>query len=97
MKTVKTTSNQTVFDLAVEHYGTIEAVGEIMSLNTLKNDPQALLDADINEVNVFYPDIALPAGFEVIIDENSSYRRPNILKELDGRTITTFDNGKNYF
>lgn len=97
MTTIKTEANQTVFDMAVQHYGTTEAVAEIMSLNTLVNDPHALADAGIDTSEVFYPDIALKTGLTVVIDDNSALRNRNTLKELDSRTITTYDNGKDSF
>lgn len=43
MKIIEVQADQTLLDLAVQHYGTAEGVGEILRLNpTLENDPKRL-------------------------------------------------------
>ena len=43
MKTITVKARQTVYDIALEQYGTCEAVGEILALNPdVGNDPAAL-------------------------------------------------------
>ncbi len=95
MKTVKVKPNQTIYDIALEQYGNVEAVGEIMVNNPdLRNDPAALAALGINAIedDGFYVDASLLPGAAVLInDTDSPLRRPAILKELAGEEITTFD------
>ncbi len=95
MKTIKAKQNQTVYDVALEQYGNVEAVGEIMVNNPgLRNDPAALAALGINalEDNGFYIDVALLPGVAIVInDTDSPLMRPAVLKELIDEEITTFD------
>ena len=97
MKTVKVQPNQNVFDLAVQHYGTVEAVDEILRLNPdLKNEASALDALDINTAGnevVFQLDAAVKAGFPLKIDETSKNIKKNILKKIN-QDITTYENKK---
>ena len=44
MTTATVKARQTVYDIALEQYGTCEAVGEILALNPqIANDPEALV------------------------------------------------------
>jgi len=93
MKRIKAKPRQTVFDIALEQYGTADAVEEILRNNSvLVNDPAALIALGIEAIGQtdFYPDIALAPGSVVLIDGNSLLRQPNTLKELTD-DITTFD------
>lgn len=93
MKKVKVKPNQTVMDIALEQYGTLEAISEILVNNPeLTNDAGALAQLGIDAVNSsgFYPDIMLEADQEIRIDENSELIRSNVIKQIY-RDITTFD------
>ncbi|SUE33680.1 hypothetical protein [Rikenella microfusus] len=93
MKTIRTVSNQTVFDLAVKYYGTCEAVAELIGNNPgLRNDPAALATLGIDYVadGGFYADAALLAGQEVRIDNDSRTLRQMVVKELQNKEINTF-------
>lgn len=92
MKTITTEANQTIYDLAVEHYGTTEAVGELITLNPhLTNDPAALAAVGIDYIadTSFYADVAVLAGTKLTIDERSRTIKQNITREIK-RTITTY-------
>lgn len=93
MKTIKAKKNQTVFDIAVEQYGTCEAVGEIIANNPgLVNDPAALAVLGVNALDDdgFYFDAALLAGLEIMIDTNSDLMRKTVTKEIT-QPVTTFN------
>ncbi len=95
MKTVKVQSNQNVFDLAVQHYGNVEAVDEIIRLNPdLKNEATALDALGINTAGnevVFQLDAAVKAGFPLKIDDTSKNIKKNMLKKIT-QEITTYEN-----
>lgn len=94
MKTISTTPNQTLFDVAVLCYGTAEAVGELLAANPdLRNDPEAMAALGIDPLadDGFYPDIALAPGQSVRIDTDSQTLRQTVVRELQGREINTFD------
>ena len=95
MKTVKAKPNQTIYDVALEQYGNVEAVGEIMVNNPdLRNDPAALAALGINALadTAFYIDVSLsPRAAILINDTDSPLMRPAVLKELAGEEMTTFD------
>lgn len=100
MKTVTVRDNQTIYDLAVQYYGTAEAAGLVLKDNpTLANDAKAMAALGITDTDNFYADIAIKPGIIVNIDDDNRMRRDNTLKELGGRVITTFDTvdyGENY-
>jgi hypothetical protein len=86
MKTILIVENQTVFDVAAQYYGTIEATKEILTLNPqIENDPA--YNADSNE---FQFDLPVKANSLLTIDENSSLINKNLLKEIN-EPVTTFE------
>lgn len=92
MKTVKVKPNQTIYDIALEWYGTCEAVGEILANNPdIRNDTAALTALGIESVGEsdFYLDVAVDPGADILIDTASPFMRANIVKEIK-RDITTF-------
>lgn len=92
MKTIITEANQTLYDLAVEHYGTIEAVGELFELNPhLTNDPAALAAVGVNYIadTSFYIDVAVLPATKLTVDDQSRAKKQNITREIK-RTITTY-------
>lgn len=97
MKTIKAQRNQSLRDIALQYYGTQEALGELLTNNPeLKNDPAALsaLGIDALSEDGFYVDAALLSGLAVRIDTDSKRVQQSTLKELT-REITTYDNGTN--
>lgn len=102
MKTVKTIGKQTLLDLAMQHYGNIEAVSEIIGLNPdLVNNPSALhsligCKRGIHQIDIenLYLDVELLPDQEVTIDERSDLVKKNIIKNIN-KPVTTYDDGKN--
>ena len=89
---IKTLSNQTIFDVALMHYGTCEAVGKLMEDNPgLRNDPAALAALGIADTTSFYMDAALLAGHIYLQGLASPLRDVNTLREIAGKQITTFN------
>ncbi|MCM1042581.1 MAG: hypothetical protein NC396_09195, partial [Bacteroides sp.] len=83
-----------VFDLAVQHYGNVEAVDEILNLNPdLKNEATALRALKLSTGNgktVFCMDAAVEPGFPLKIDETSKLMNTNTLKRINN-SITTYE------
>lgn len=95
MKTITAKANQTVYDIAVQYYGTAEAVEEIFRNNPdLRNDDRAKIEAGIDAVQdaYFYPDLAVQTGLPVLIDTDSPLLKNSITREMND--VTTFDYGK---
>lgn len=93
MKEIKVKRNQTIFDVALEQYGTCEAVGEIMANNPgLRNDPKALTGIGIDALQEegFYIDVALERNMTVLIDAESKLIDANTVKGIENE-ITNFD------
>lgn len=89
---IKVENNQTLYDVALQHYGTAEAVGELATLNPyLTNDPAALADRDIDYISdsSFYFDIPIAKGTTIEIDTTSKLCKSQITKELSN-PITTY-------
>jgi hypothetical protein len=85
--TVIAEENQTIFDLAVQHYGTVEAVEEILELNPgLENDPKH----SGGNTNDFWLCLPVKAGSEIAIDEKSPLMDKNAVKHLKNEHITTW-------
>ncbi|MBO5579399.1 MAG: hypothetical protein J5952_03140 [Prevotella sp.] len=89
MKTIEVQADQTILDLAVQHYGTADGVGEILRLNpTLENDPKRLA-AEGRQMDAFYPDLRLTPGQQVIIDDGGTVIRKSTVKKMT-RNVTTY-------
>lgn len=87
MITVVTVDNQTIYDLAVQHYGNVGAVGEILRLNPeLENDLKGM-DDDREVFNFYYP---VKGGSVVVIDMDSDVMNKSIVKEIV-EPVTTFE------
>ncbi|KAA6339869.1 hypothetical protein EZS27_012234 [termite gut metagenome] len=81
MKKVAVLSNQTLYDLAVQHYGTVEATGELFALNPdIRNTP---------EREDFCFDLPIQPG-EIVMNEESRLIKKNRVKELSDKEITTW-------
>lgn len=93
MQTIIVKENQTLFDLAVQHYGAAEAVVEILQNNpAIRNDKNALvaLGVDYLTDTNFYVDAAVEAGFVLQIDTDSKLLNLSITREI-GDDVTTFN------
>lgn len=94
MKTVKVKPNQSLFDLAAEHYGTLEALTELLDNNPdLENDMSALNEADVSTTGNRVPfrlDVAVKPNFALRIDETSRLLDGKIIQKLTNE-ITTYE------
>lgn len=93
MKTVKVLQSQSLLDLAVAHYGTVEAVSEILRLNPgIENDPAAMRDVgeDVLANPPFRLDVAVKPGFALKIDETSKLIEDKVIKKITNE-ITTYE------
>lgn len=82
-----------LLDIALQQYGTAEAIGEIVRNNPdLKNDPSAVVESG-RELGPFYPDIKLASGSTVQIDDESRLIRKTVVKKIN-RSITTYMEAK---
>ena len=92
MKRVTAKANQTIYDVAIEQYGTCEAVGKLMQDNPdMENDLQAVTEAGIEESDrSFYFDLPLPEGSTLLVDTDSRLIEKNILREIY-KDVTTYD------
>ena len=89
MKTIINIDNQTIYDLAVQHYGNVEAVGEILALN-----PDITNDAKGENIDVsteFWLDLPIVAGSRLVIDDSSYLQRKNTVKEITEPVITNYN------
>lgn len=79
--------NQSLRDIAIASYGTMEAIEEILNLNneSLVNDKKALSAVGIDYVidKAFYLDVALEAGLVITIDPNSRLIKRNMMRDLN--------------
>lgn len=89
MKTVRVQADQTLLDLAMQHYGTADGVGEILRLNpSLENDPKRLA-AEGRLMDAFYPDLRLTPGQTVLIDNGGTVIRKSVVRKIE-RNVTTY-------
>ena len=89
MKTIEVQADQTILDLAMQHYGTADGIGEILRLNpTLENDPKRLA-VEGRLMDAFYPDLRLKPGQSVQIDDAGTVIRKSVVKKM-GRNVTTY-------
>lgn len=85
-------NNQTIYDLAIEYYGSAEAVGEILSNNPdIRNDQSALVDLGIDYLvdNGLYLDVPIAQGATVEINTSSRLCDRQITKQFT-QHITTY-------
>lgn len=79
-------ANQSLRDIAITHYGTLEAIGEIVTLNEaiLKNDPKALVDLGIDYLHdhALYLDVALAPGIIIEVNDRGRTVDQNIIRDL---------------
>lgn len=83
---IKTVKNQTLRDVAIKYYGTIEAMGELLNNNQHLRNPIPLSTFQIDE--------PIAEGLEIEIDKTSLTEQQNITRELKNYEINTYTNGK---
>lgn len=88
MKTIKVKDNQILLDIALQYYGTAEAVGELLVNNPgIRNEPQALVSAG-RELGSFYPDIKLQIGQLLRINDDSRTMIKTVVKKIENDVNT---------
>lgn len=88
MKTIKVKDNQILLDIALQYYGTAEAIGELLANNPgIRNEPQALVSAG-RELNSFYPDIKLQVGQSLQINDDSRTMIKTVVKKIENDVNT---------
>lgn len=93
MKQIVTKPRQTIYDIATQEYGTIEAVRELLILNPmLKNNPAAQASHGIDYIQItdFFPDMELAHGIVVNINDQSPLVQQSITHDLSYTEITTY-------
>lgn len=93
MLTKTTNKNQTIIDLAVQHYGNAEAVVEILANNKgLLTDYQAYVENN-KEYESRVINLGLPflEGQSILIDTNSPYYNKKTVNNLAGSHLCSFD------
>ena len=91
MKEVKSEKNQTVFDIAKQHYGDVAMFFKILELNpTLENDYSAVLETGYPAI-VDEFDLAFPIKENSLIFIDPIMTKPQILREIANNTIISFD------
>lgn len=89
MKVIEVQDEQQLLDIALQYYGTAEAMGEIIANNPkLKNESSAVVEAG-RSLGAFYPDIKLKVGQRISIDDDSLLAKKTTAKKID-RNITTY-------
>ena len=93
MKVITVKQNQTIFDLAIENYGSCEAISEILNNNpNIRNDKTALTALGINYLTdgAFYLDAPVEPGFELQVNPDSQFIKTSVTKEITNE-VTTFN------
>lgn len=93
METITVKPNQTIYDLAVKHYGTCEAVYDILQNNpALRNDKTALAALGIDYLSdvSFYFDLPVEPGFVLQMNTDSRLIKNSVIKEINNE-VTTFN------
>ena len=89
MRTISVKDNQTVLDIAMQYYGTAEAVSEILDIKPgIKNDATSLV-AEGRELGYFYPDRKLKPGVAIQIDDESLLFKKTVVKKIE-IDVTTY-------
>lgn len=92
MKTYTTVKGQSIIALAVQLYGNVDAIKELLELNDFTNKIDT---ADNNSwVDIGY---RLKSGESINYDDTSSLRNEDFLNELNGRVILDADYPDRYF
>nr|DAM30757.1 MAG TPA: hypothetical protein [Caudoviricetes sp.] len=89
MKTIKVKDNQILLDIALQYYGTAEAIAEILANNSgIKNDPQTIVNSG-RPLGSFYPDVKLEVGSSLLIDDDSRRVKKTVVKKIEN-DVTTY-------
>lgn len=93
MKTIRVKPNQTLYDIAIENYGTCEAISEILKKNPhICNDKTSLAALGIETTGKvdFYLDAALQVDQELHIDTDKKTILNSVIREIN-TDVTTYN------
>ena len=88
MGTINTVAGQSIYDIALECYGTTDAVAELLQLNDLGGKMDLPDYVPAGEIDLAF---SLLPGVEIIYDETSPLYNAAVVKKLSrmrGRVIT---------
>ena len=91
MSSVTTVENQTIYDVCLTAYGTVEALAEVLALNQgLRNDGRAKVAVGIDPIGdtSFYLDLAVEPETVVVVNTDSPLINGNVVRELTEPVIT---------
>ena len=92
MKTITVEPNQTVFDLAIQYYGSTEGINEILENNTLENDDTSKIAVGIDPISDkdFYVDLPVKPGTTTSVNTDSKLVKNSVIREI-ATNVTTFN------
>lgn len=92
MRTITTLKNQTVFDIAIQHYGDVALFDKVVEMNTgLRNDYSAATASGVQfDYEVFDMSFPLLPGQQVLIDP--MLVNAVVMREIRDQEIISFDN-----
>lgn len=90
----KTGKNQTIFDLALQYYGNVEAIEEILNNNTHLLTDYSVMSANglPFQSDVVYLSLPFIEGQKLYVDNESDYYKNKLASELGSTDIASFDN-----
>lgn len=89
MKTVSIQENQTLLDVALQYYGSAEAISDILQHNPGLKNPASALVKEGRPLGRLYPDIKLEPGFRLRIDDDSRLQKKTVVKKITN-DVTTY-------
>ena len=89
MKRIKVKKDQTLLDVALEHAGSAEMIGELLALNPGMSNDGAALQFACRAPGSFYPDLPISEGQELLVDDESSRYQPAVVRKME-RSVTTY-------
>lgn len=91
MRQIKVEKNQTIYDIAIQELGNVEAVFEIISDNNLGDieltNPLILDTKTVSKINDQEIILFETKDVVLLIREDSVFKNTRVLKELDGKKI----------
>lgn len=91
MSSVTSEENQTIYDVCLMAYGTLEALSEVLWLNPgLKNDGRAKVAVGIDPIadTSFYLDLPIERETVVVVNPDSPLTNGNVVRELVEPVVT---------
>ncbi len=88
MRIIKTVKGQTIGDIAIQEYGNIEAIIELLDNNTHLAGMNDYTSSDLVDAFCDF-DVSIPIreNVRLYINDSSHLMNRKVLKELNGKTI----------